>query len=267
MSLQHDQDTQHADDEKLRPIAPLDPDYGGGCYRRAIRLVPTGANSIEAALEDDAHAFALTLHHDGQRVTAIEGRAVRYPLTTCDGAVVPLRAMAGAPLGDARQELNAYVDPRANCTHLHDLALLAIMHAFRAEPACRYDISVPDTHEGRTLAILERDGVRLLGWELHDGVIETPALYAGQVALGGFTRWARTALEPRELEHALMLQRGCMVARSRIFDRAAHREPAVRHGMRAVCYSYSPGQVEHALGTPGSRLDFTDTPEELLRWA
>ncbi len=87
-----------------------------------------------------------------------------------------------------RPELNAHIDPRANCTHLHDLALLAVGHALRAEPACRYEICIPDAREGRTLATLERDGVRLLGWEMREGVIETPALYAGQAALGGFTQ-------------------------------------------------------------------------------
>lgn len=257
-----------SNDDGQALIAPLNRDYGSGCYRRAIRLVPTAPHCLEAALEDDAHAFALTLQHDGVRVTAIEGRAVRFPLSTCNGAVAPLRALVGALLSGTRPELNAHADPRANCTHLHDLALLAIGHAARAESACRYEICIPDAREGRTLATLERDGVRLLGWEMLEGVIEKPALYAGQAALGGFSSWARDNLEPQELEHALMLQRGCMVARSRRYDMdAGGRQSALLHGMHAVCYSYGPGRVEHAYGVPGSRLDFTDAAEELLRWA
>ncbi|MBK7521748.1 MAG: DUF2889 domain-containing protein [Gammaproteobacteria bacterium] len=260
-------DARQPEGDGLALIAPLNRNYGSGCYRRAIRLVPTGSHLLEAALEDDAHAFALTLEHDGVRVTAIEGRAVRFPLSTCDGAVAPLRALVGALLGGTRPELNAHIDPRANCTHLHDLALLAVGHALRAEPECRYEICIPDAREGRTLATLERDGVRLLGWEMREGVIETPALYAGQAVLGGFSSWARANLEPRELEHALMLQRGYMVAMSRRYDMAAGgRQSALLHGMHAVCYSYSPGQVEHAYGIPGCRRDFTDAAGELLRW-
>jgi hypothetical protein len=86
--------------------------------------------------------------------------------------------------------------------------------------------------------------------------------------LGGFGRWARATLDGEELRHALLLQRGFFVARSRMYDMEAGGEQrAARHPMPAgACYSYSPGQVEHALGVSGSRRDFSTRAEELLRW-
>ena len=51
--------------------AALDPRYGSGCYRRTIVLRQSGPSRVEAAVEDDPHAFAITLEHDGERVTAV----------------------------------------------------------------------------------------------------------------------------------------------------------------------------------------------------
>jgi len=51
-------------------------------------------------VEDDPHAFAISLEHDGERVTAVAAEAHRYPLTTCIGATAALQSLVGAPLGD-----------------------------------------------------------------------------------------------------------------------------------------------------------------------
>jgi hypothetical protein len=248
--------------------APLSPDYGKGCYRRAILLRNAAPTRVEAALEDDPHAFALTLGHDGERVTSLSASAHRYPLTTCSGATGALQSVVGAPLRDALLGLKRHADPRSNCTHLFDLAALAIEHVFRAERERLYRIEIPDAIDGRTEARLDRDHGRVLTWSVRHGVITAPERFAGQRVLGGFTRWATAELAGEELEFALVLARGYFVALSRLYDMdAASLGPASDDPMPSgVCYSYSPGQAEHAYRVVGSRRDFTDSPEQLLHW-
>ena len=50
-------------------VAPLDPRYGSGCYRRVILLNSPVAGVVEAALEDDPHAFSIRIEHDGAAST------------------------------------------------------------------------------------------------------------------------------------------------------------------------------------------------------
>jgi hypothetical protein len=253
----------------LEPVAPRNPAYGSGCFRRAIRLAAPHPRRVDAAVEDEPHAFSLTLEHDGQRVTALRAHAERFPLTTCPGAVEPLQAVVGAPLTEATLTLKRHADPRRNCTHLFDLAALAVAHAARGV-ACerRYDIEIPDEIGRRTEARLLRDGNCVLRWQLAEGRIESPAPFTGQPVLGGFTRWASTTLEGELLEHALMLARGYFVALSRLYDMdAAGAGRAIDHAMpTGACHSYSAEVVQDAWRVVGSRRDFSTTPDLLLRW-
>src|SRR6185369_986263 len=69
-----------------------------GAYRRRIRLVTTGLGEVEGGLEDDFHHFEVTIRCDDEQVTDVEGRARRWPWTTCPDAAVPLRQLEGMPL-------------------------------------------------------------------------------------------------------------------------------------------------------------------------
>lgn len=249
--------------------APLNPSYGSGCYRRVVLLRAPDLRTVIAALEDDPHAFSVRLGHDGERVTSVTAHAERHPLSTCSGAVAPIEALVGAPLTRVSLELKRHADPRANCTHLFDLAGWAIAHAARGGTGeRRYEISIPDAVDGRTEARLFRDGEEVLCWAIEHGRITAPVVFAGQQILGGFTRWASAALAGEELEHALMLARGYFVALARIYDMvSAGSHPAKDHPMPpGSCYSYTPGVIEHAWSLPGSRRDFSAAPEQLLRW-
>jgi hypothetical protein len=248
--------------------APTDPRYGTGCYRRLIRLHRRDARTIDAALEDDPHAVALVLSHDRTHVTAVEARAERFPLTTCSGATGALQSIVGAPLAPSTLALKRHADPRSNCTHLFDLAALAIAHALRDETTREYRIAIPDMVDGVQEAVLERDGAEVLRWTLKRGRITAPAPYAGQMVFGGFTTWVLANLANDDLEHALLLARAVFVASSRMFDMdQAHKGPAAEHGMPlGVCWSYSSPRAEQAYRVRGSRRDFTTTPDALLRW-
>ena len=251
------------------PSAIFDPHYGSGCYRRAIVLQRDASSCVCAAVEDDPHAFAVTLEHDGERVLGIAAEARRYPLTTCPEATRELRTLIGAPLTDPLRTLSRWQNPRTHCTHLYDLAALAMVHARRAARVQRYDVAIPDVVEGRTVATLDCNGERVLSWTLEHDVIVAPERYAGQKVFGGFTGWARETLDDDAFEHSFLLQRGFLVALSRRFDEdVLPPGPASQYPMRPdSCYSYSTLHSSRAWRVPGNRRDFTDAGNEaLLRW-
>jgi chromosomal replication initiation ATPase DnaA len=80
------------------PNYPRNPDYGTGTYRRRIRL-EQGDGCVYGALEDTNHGFTVTVYHDGEHVTAIEGDAKRVPYTSCPGALNPIKGYIGSGTG------------------------------------------------------------------------------------------------------------------------------------------------------------------------
>ena len=118
------------------------PDFGSGCFHRRIRLVHA-QGGVEAQIEDSSHAFHLSLDYSGGLVTHIKSGMLRYPLTTCPGATEPLRAFEGQRLDTSLPALNTAVNARSNCTHLYDLAVLAMAQARRGLGTRVYDVLMP----------------------------------------------------------------------------------------------------------------------------
>lgn len=247
---------------------PINPDFGHGIYRRRIRLVNHDGR-VEGALEDCNHGFCVTVHHNGRTVTRVDGEHKRVPFNTCGGAIEPLQALAGTALGLSSQQLAEQVNPRANCTHWLDLALLAIRHAVRDEAQRQYDVQVPDESDELTEARVLRNGELVLAWQVRDWVIQAPAALAGNTLFRGFSAWANAAYPDEEQkEAAFILQKGYFVSRARRFDiEKIAGESAARHSsMRDACYSYSAPQRDVALRTSGTTRDFTDSAELLLQF-
>src|SRR3546814_9414003 len=93
-----------------------------------------------------------TLHHDGMIATRIEPELWRAPWTTCPGASAQLvETFTGVALAD----FPARGDKPINCTHLHDLALLAAVHAADTQPLV-YDAQIADPVDGLRRAELRR---------------------------------------------------------------------------------------------------------------
>ena len=87
--------------------------------------------------------------------------ALRTPWTLCRGAVNVLDRLVGMPLSADPQAVYRHADGRAQCTHLFDLAGLAISHAARGIAERQYDVEVPclDPRAPRE-ALLSVDGQR-----------------------------------------------------------------------------------------------------------
>jgi hypothetical protein len=221
---------------------------------------------VEGELEDDFHRFAVELGHDGRQVVRIRGVAGRHPWSTCPGALAPLQRLVGMPLATACNAVRDRTDPRAQCTHLLDLAGLAVAHAAAGRRERRYYVEIPDRVDGRCRARLGRDGAALLDWEIERGRIVAPEPFAGRPSFGGgFGRWAESALDPDLAEAAVVLQRACGISMGRMWDMDQVPGAWVFGTMTGgACHTFGAGVVEDARRVLGSMRDFTESPELLL---
>ncbi|HEX7858007.1 MAG TPA: hypothetical protein VF503_30365 [Sphingobium sp.] len=216
-------------------------------YRRRFLVTPA-ADRVTAALEDDYHCMAVTLVHDGQSVTAVEPVMERAPWTTCPGA--PLK-LVDTFTGVALADVAARGEKQANCTHLHDLTLLAAAHWQDTEPT-RYDIVVSDHENGRNAAEIHRNGTLVHHWEMAGGFeMIVPEAVAGQ-NLMKLRGWIET-LEPLEKEAAKLLQWGSIVAhgRARPLDQQSDASK-----MPPSCYTFQPEMAANAKRV-GLIIDFS----------
>lgn len=217
-------------------------------YRRRIRIVPE-EGAVLAMLEDDMHCMAVRLRHAGGRVAAVEPVMERAPWTTCPGARAQLVAtFTGQPLA----EVTARREKRANCTHLHDLAVFAAAHA-GDRWALTYDILVSDPIDGERLFELRRDGAPLLRWREREGRLTEPASAAG-LPLIALRDWI-AGLPAAEQEPARALQWAGLVAHGRTIPLA---EQSRAQDMPANCYTFQPERAVHALRI-GTTHDFSNS--------
>ena len=221
---------------------------------------------VQADMEDDFHRFGVVLEHDGEMVTDLRGSASRHPWTECPGAVVPLRKLVGMKLSTRPTATSDFANPRENCTHLFDVAGLAICHAAAGREHRQYDIAIPDRVEGRTRATLHRDGELLLDWELDGVQITGPERYAGVKLLGSkFLRWAESELDADTAEASVALRRASFIAMGRARNLDDAPSALVYMDMAGgSCHSFTPGIAEKALRVLGSTYDFTASPDPLL---
>lgn len=231
-----------------------------GRYRRAIRLHAQDGRAT-GEIEDDFHHFRVTvLHADGQ-VTGARGEAVRYPWSQCPMAGAALAGLEGLPLGPDPTGVYRHVDPLGQCTHMLEVAGLAITQAARGPGERRYDVSVSDPVDGRVEAELLCDAAPLARWTLQDGAITAPAERAGQRPSQVRSRALRD-LPPLEAETLLILRRAIALAASRSWD--VDRFPtAAAMGREPACYVFRPGVAEQAARRYGSVRDFSAGPGPL----
>jgi len=235
-----------------------------GIYRRRIRI-ETGPGWARADVEDDAHRYGLTLRHDGEVVTAIEGRALRTPWAACSEAVGVLDRLLGMPLSPDAQQVYRHTNGREQCTHLLDLAGLAVAHAARGIAARQVDAEVPcvDPAQPRD-AVLWIDGRETLRWTLLRNTITAPALFAGQ-DLGRMMPWAKLRFIDRDsLEAVLMLRRAVFVSGNRFYDLDRMASADDTGHVLDACYVYREGVASRAVRVQGATLDFSGRPELLL---
>jgi hypothetical protein len=228
--------------------APIDTLPG---FRRRFIVTPT-SDRVSSEVEDDYHCMGVTIHHDGRVARRVESVMQRSPWTTCPGAVARLeQTFTGVPLDG----FVARGEKRANCTHLHDLAVLAAAHASDSDPLI-YDILVSDPVGGRRRVELRRNGTCVLGWVDADGQIVEPAELAGVA----FTKGWIDSLDPAGQEAARLLRWGAILAHGRTI--AWERQSDSSRLPVGNCYTFQPERITAAKRV-GLIRDFSQGPRPL----
>lgn len=225
-------------------------------FRRRVDIIAQpgiGAGEVRAALEDDFHHFRVWVRHHEGHVTAIGGEALRYPYSLCPQACDPLQQLAGMKLERIAHSVTRQTDASHQCTHLLDLAGLAMAAAARGTLQRRYDISIGQRIANRTRAILIRDGNEDLAWDVNGTMIEGPSPYSGINLREGMARWALNTLDEEAAEAALLLRRCTLIS----LGRAYNLDEQIHAATTALCYSQQPERAEQALRMKGSTLDFS----------
>ncbi|MFZ4584144.1 MAG: hypothetical protein ACOYNI_02860 [Acidimicrobiia bacterium] len=238
-------------------------------YRRRIRCVAPEPGVVIGDLEDDFHRFRVTLRHANGVVTAVDGEALRFPWTTCPGAVEPLRALEGMPIDARCTSVSRIADPKVNCTHMFDLAGHSVAHAARGTAARQYDVELWRTEHGHRASIA-RDHEPLFEWEMQfvnggrELVDPPPPFDTAPVRQGGFIRWTDEHLESELGEAAVILRRACDIGMGRgmAFDQYATLAdiPTARMG---ICFSWNEDTAPVAVRMQRSVRDFGTSPDAL----
>jgi hypothetical protein len=206
-------------------------------FRRRFRVTPA-AGWVKTEVEDDYHCMSLVLRHDGGTVTAVEPAMPRAPWTTCPGAIEQLKqTFTGVALAD----FLARGEKTSNCTHLHDLALLAAAHAGDAQPLV-YDILVSDPVDGQCRAELRRNGGKCLGWTLAAFRILDPPELAG-TSFDQLGAWIKS-LDAAGQEAARLLRWGSILAHGR--TRPMDQQSDARRLPVGSCYTFQPQRAGQA---------------------
>src|ERR1700733_2662082 len=134
----------------------------GRAYRRKT-IAEAGQFETVAAMEDDFNHFTVRLPHAARHVPELPGEAIRFPWSTCPGAVVKLDELIGAPLFPTPDDPAPRPPINEQCTHLFDIAKFAITQSARGgRRQCK--TVIPDPGDGTSTGDLSRDGVHLLHW-------------------------------------------------------------------------------------------------------
>jgi len=236
-------------------------------YHRKIRLVAHGTR-ITGDLVDDPHHFRVHLEHDGQHVTALRSEAIRYPWTPCPEAARPLQELVGMPLSPHCTAVGERSQAVGQCTHLFDLAGLAVAHAAAGRTRRVYHCVVDGDRGEVARATLHRDGELLFDWEVRGGMENTTLHGAppfdGIRLTGGFMAWAQQSLDPELAEAAIVLRRACMIGGVRFYDLDDVTMAPEMGDLNGRCFTYSRGNVERAYRVRDTRRDFSHDHEVML---
>lgn len=223
-------------------------------YRRRFRVTP-GEGWIRSELEDDYHHMRVALRHADGVITAVEPEMVRAPWTTCPGALARLQqTFTGTALAEAPARIS---EKATNCTHLHDLAVLAAAHA-GDRTALTYDILAEDPVAGRRRIELRRNGEPVMNWVEQDGRLIEPAAAAGLTLLQ--LKPFIESLDAEGQEQARILRWGAIVAHGRAIP-LENQSDATR--MPPTCFTFQP-ETKVKARRVGEIRDFSGGGEQPL---
>lgn len=236
-----------------------------GVYRRRIRIAAEDG-AVRADLEDDPHRLGVRIGHDGRHVTAAAGTTHRTPWSLCPDSAGRLERLVGMALAPTPLAVHGHTPGQQQCTHMFDLAGLAIAHAARGVPARQYDAAVTvASAEAPRQARLQRDGREVLWWTVDGTTIIAPAPFAGR-DLRSLLAWAETACDGADaFEAVVVLRRAVHISSARLMDLDDIPSAASLDRYGGACFVFQPERAAGSSRNRGSTRDFTHAPDALLR--
>jgi hypothetical protein len=215
-------------------------------FWRRIELV-SRAGAAWGRVTDNVHDFEVMLQHNGEVVTDVTSISHRFPWVTCPAAGLNLRALVGARLGTSH---GLSVDQSQQCTHMLDVAKLALRHAARSGER-RYEVVATQHRPGaKAIASLSRDGESLIRWDILGDKVTGPSPFAGHY-LQGRSKWSEAVLaDPDTLEAALILRRAVFVFQRRPLSQTVRRAEELPD-LEGACFSFQSSRVKQAVRPPG----------------
>jgi len=207
--------------EKSLGHMPLRTDYGDYVFIRSLSIRSPAPGHVNLAMKDVAHSFHMDFTHDDGKVTSINAAWIREPLSSCGGAPLALEALVGCTLSDTIFSVARHIDSRQQCTHMFDMFCLAATHTHEQRPDYRYDVVIPDSVDGPVVATLNRNGEKLLEFEMERQDYQTivrPEPCRGVNILNGFLPWVRGNVPADQHEHYFIMQKALFIARIQLVN-------------------------------------------------
>lgn len=222
-------------------------------YRRAIAIRAIDPDLVEAEMEDDFHHFRVALHHREGFVARVEAEAVRHPWSLCPAAAARLNVLVGSALTPVMADALGRSNVRDHCTHMYDLACLAIVYAAKGVRARRWDMAVNLPAPTPRRARLSVDGRPALAWT----IVGSDILEHGGMSLkGDFVTTVTARMAPDEAEQSILLRRAIFVSggRRRDLDERATAADGARN--LGSCFVMQPQVAARATRMRGSSRQF-----------
>jgi hypothetical protein len=216
--------------------------------RRLVRVIAK-PGTVDVHLSDIFHEMRCTLRHDGRTVTDIEAATIRIPTSACPGAIRMLQDLVGTPLDATADWFYRKGRARSQCTHLYDLAVVAIRHAADKPHDYIYDAIVPDETDMPVWVSISRNNVSRHRWLIQDGVILEPGELRGNTLDIGFAKWATAKFtDPTDLEAATILSRTWLIAVGRRYEMLSVVGSTIADSTAMLdrCYAYNRDQATNA---------------------
>lgn len=219
----------------MRPYSPP--------FRRTITL-RSAHGQVMGRVSDNVHDFAVTLSHDGTQVTDVVGEAIRFPWTTCPVGIERLRLLVGTPVANHGR---IKVDQTQQCTHMLDLARLALAHVLRGGDRS-YSVAIEAKPDPAAChATISRDGERVFEWHVINDVIVSPPPFSGHVTSGRAV-WVPAVETDDDLREAALIIRRCLIVfRGRRRVTPSTFRASVLTELAGVCVSFQPDRVGDAV--------------------
>lgn len=229
----------------------------GSFHRRveiSVRTSEQGDGEVRAVVEDDFHHLRVRIGFDDDAILRIEGEADRVPFRTCSDATSELARLCGMRLSDVASTVMRHTDAKLHCTHLLDLAGLAIATAKQRVARRVYVVEVVDpTPGGEKIARIRRNDGLAVEWTAIGTTLVGPPPYSGLSLREGFAHWALSNLDRDTAEAAIILRRATAISigRERDLDAIPFAIP------RGRCFTEHPARAVLAHRNKGTTLDFS----------